>query len=129
MHELGIVFYIKKDVEKVALENNVKRVRSVAIEVGEVSGIIEDQLKDCWRWAADKSDVLRGAELDVEISMAETFCEDCENIYPTVQFGKTCPKCGSSATYLLHGTDVNLKNITVEDETVSEEAVNEEAGE
>lgn len=36
MHELGVVFYVIDDVEKVAKENNVQRVHSVTLEVGEV---------------------------------------------------------------------------------------------
>ena len=37
MHELGIVFYIIRDVKQVAQENGVKHVSAVVMDIGEVS--------------------------------------------------------------------------------------------
>ena len=51
MHELGVVFYVVKDVKKVAEENHVEKVSAVTLEIGEVSGILHDYLTDCWNWA------------------------------------------------------------------------------
>ena len=39
MHELGIVFHIIDTVEQVGRENGVTQVRSVTLDVGQVSGI------------------------------------------------------------------------------------------
>ena len=52
MHELGVVFYVVKDVKKVAEENHVEKVSAVTLEIGEGSGILHDYLTDCWNWAA-----------------------------------------------------------------------------
>ena len=38
MHELGTVFYVIQEVEKVVEENHLTQVASVTLEVGEVSG-------------------------------------------------------------------------------------------
>lgn len=54
MHELGVVFYVVKDVKKVAEENHVEKVSAVTLEIGEVSGILHDYLTDCWNWAKKK---------------------------------------------------------------------------
>ena len=54
MHELGVVFYVIKDVKKVAEENDVKQVASVTLQIGEVTGILHDYLVDCWNWARKK---------------------------------------------------------------------------
>ena len=37
MHELGLVNYVVKEVDKIARENGVEKVRSVTLEFGEVS--------------------------------------------------------------------------------------------
>ena len=55
MHELGVVFYVVKDVKKVAEENHVEKVSAVTLEIGEVSGILHDYLTDCWNWAKKKN--------------------------------------------------------------------------
>ncbi len=113
MHELGIVFYIIRDVKKVAEENHCKKVESVTIEVGEVSGVLADYLEDCWNWACNREELMKGCKLVTEVYEAVTFCEDCKGEYRTVAHGKICPRCGSAHTYLLRGTDVTIKQIEV----------------
>jgi hydrogenase nickel incorporation protein HypA/HybF len=113
MHELGIVFHVIKSVEQVAKENNLTDVASVTMEIGEVSTVIPDYLKDCWKWAIKKSDLLSKADLIMETIPAVTFCEGCEKTYETVEYGKICPHCGSERTYLLRGNEINIKEIEV----------------
>ena len=113
MHELGIVFYIIRDVKKVAEENRVNHVSAVVMDIGEVSTVVQEYLTDCWRWAADKEEMLKGCELKVNTLPAVSFCEDCRSEYPTVQYGKTCPCCKSGNTYLLKGNEIEIKEIEV----------------
>ena len=111
MHELGTVFYVIQEVEKVVEENHLTQVASVTLEVGEVSGIIPYYLTDCWKWAVEKSQYLKGAELKIETLDAVTYCEDCGKTYPTVKYAKICPYCGSEHTFLLAGNEYNIKEI------------------
>ena len=105
MHELGIVFHIIRTVEDVARQNDVTRIRRVTLQLGEVSGVVESYLQDCWKWAAAKSELLPGAVLTVETIPAVTVCEDCGQQYPTVQFGQ------SPRTHLLQGHEMLIKEI------------------
>ena len=66
MHELGIVFYIIRDVEEALRDAEVTTVQSVTLELGEVSGVVPSYLQHAWRWAADKHDLLRGSELIID---------------------------------------------------------------
>ena len=116
LHELGIVYHIIRDVENVARVNGVRRVSSVTLLLGEVSGVVPDLLLDAWRWAADKKPITEGAELIVEPVEAVTHCEACGRDYATVEHGKTCPHCGSGETYLLQGQEVMIKQIETPDE-------------
>ena len=61
MHELGIVFHVIKSVEEIAQENELTKVSAVTLSIGEVSGIVPSYLTDCWRWAADRTEVLSGS--------------------------------------------------------------------
>ncbi|MBQ8563193.1 MAG: hydrogenase maturation nickel metallochaperone HypA [Firmicutes bacterium] len=112
MHELGIVFHIIERIEEVGAENHLKQVSSVILEVGEVSSIIDSYLLDCWKWAADRSDLLRGSQLLIEKIPAVTLCQTCQKTYGTVAHGRTCPHCGSSDTVLISGNEVNIKELT-----------------
>ena len=113
MHELGIVFYIIRDVKKVAEENHVGHVSAVVMDIGEVSTVVPEYLTDCWRWAADKEEMLKGCELKVNTIPAVTRCEDCGTEYGTVRYGRKCPHCGSEHTFLLQGNQVEIKEIEV----------------
>lgn len=113
MHELGVVFYVVKDVKNVAEENDVEKVNSVTLQIGEVSGIIHDYLIDCWNWARKKEPVMEEAQMFIEQIDAVTFCEDCKKEYGTVEHGKTCPYCGSEHTYLVRGNEFLIKEIEV----------------
>ena len=113
MHELGIVFYIIRDVKQAAEENHVNHVSAVVMNIGEVSTVIPEYLSDCWRWAADKEPLLEGCELKINLIPAVTHCDDCGKDYETVRHGKTCPFCNGGNTYLLRGNEVEIKEIEV----------------
>ena len=113
MHELGVVFYVVRDVKQVAKENQVEKVASVTLQIGEVSGVVHDYLIDCWNWARKKEPVMEEAELLIEQFDGVSFCVDCWQEYPTVQYAKACPHCGSEHTYLVRGNEFLIKEIEV----------------
>ncbi len=112
MHELGVVFHIIDDLDKLGKENELKKIHSVTLQLGEVSGVVPDLLTDAWKWAADRNELMKGAELIIETLPAVTFCEDCKCEYETVPNGRICPNCGSEKTYLLRGNEFMIKEIS-----------------
>ena len=111
MHELGVVFHCIKQIKDIAQENNVTKINSVTIEIGEVSTVIPYYFEDCWNWAIKKEDLLADSKLNIEVIPAVTHCEACLKDYPTVAHGKICPHCGSENTYLLKGNEIYIKEI------------------
>lgn len=116
MHELGIVEYVAEEVLKLAKENNVKKISSVTLTIGEVSGIVPSYLVDCWKYWVRNSNVLEGSSLLYETEKAITYCTHCGKQYETVKYGKVCPYCQSEDTYLLVGNHCEIKEIAVIDE-------------
>lgn len=114
MHELGVVFKIKQQIEDVAKQNNVKKVTSLTIELGEVSTVVPDLFKDCFEWAKQKSEYLKYCKLNLVIIKAISYCEDCKQTYSTTEFAKICPHCKSPHTYLVSGNELKIKQIEVE---------------
>lgn len=113
MHELGIVFHIADSVVQVAKDNGAAHVHSVTLEVGEVSTVIPEYLLDVWKWNCKRTPMLEDCELLVERLPAVTYCDACGKTYPTVEHGKTCPRCGSDRTWLQTGNEVNIREISV----------------
>lgn len=116
MHELSVVYYVIKDVKAVAEENNIKKIDSVTLKIGEVSGVVPDYLTDFWEWARKKEPVVADAKLIIEPITAMTHCDDCGKDYETVKYAKICPHCKSENTFLLTGNEFIVKEIGVVDE-------------
>ena len=111
MHELGTIVYVIDTIEKLAKEQSLTAVGSITLEVGEVSGIVPDCLRDFWLYARRDSELLRETELKIEDLKAVTFCQDCRGTYSTVEFAKECPYCHSTNTFLVTGNEFNIKEI------------------
>ena len=48
MHEMGIVFHLAKTLDELAREQNITKIGTVSLKVGEVSGIVTDlRLSQC----------------------------------------------------------------------------------
>lgn len=111
MHELSIVFHMIDTLEEVARANELSSISLVSLNLGEVSGVLPDYLVDCWNWAVGRTDVLRGATLEVTQIDAVTVCNSCGRTYSTLQHGKTCPHCQSTDTVLLRGNEIEIDTI------------------
>ncbi len=111
MHELGTIYYVIDTVEKLMVENDLKEVASITLEVGEVSGIIPMYLTDFWLYAREKTEHFKNTELKIEELKAVTYCQNCGKTYPTMQYAKICPHCGSDNTFLVTGNEYNIKEI------------------
>lgn len=111
MHELGTIYYVIDTVEKLMVENDLTKVASITLEVGEVSGIIPSYLLDFWMYARAKTEHFKDTKLLIEELKAVTYCQDCKQTYPTMQYGKECPHCHSPNTFLVTGNEYNIKEI------------------
>lgn len=111
MHELGTIHYVIDTVEKLAVENELTKIGSVTLQVGEVSGIIPQYLTDYWEYARKKTTYLQEAELLIEPIEAVTYCQNCGQTYPTVKYAKICPHCKSDNTFLVTGNEYIIKEI------------------
>lgn len=113
MHELGIVFYVIEEAEKVAAENKVSKITSLTLEVGEVSGVVPSYFEDVYSWAIKKSKYMQECKLNLVILKGISYCKDCKETFDTVTNGKICPHCHSENTYLISGTEINIRDIQV----------------
>ena len=113
MHELGVVFHVIDQLQELAEENKVKHINSVTLQIGTVTGIVPVYLEDCWNWAVSKHENMIDCKLKIEMIEAITHCEDCNQNYNTIIYGKTCPHCQSENTYLIQGNEFMIKEMEV----------------
>ena len=111
MHELGIVVKVLDQVDELAKQYEAEKILKVTMEVGEVSTIVPDLFTDAFDWAKKKTRYAKDAELEMILIEGRTYCQTCGETYRTTEFGKKCPHCGSSDTYLLTGDQVIIKDV------------------
>ena len=86
MHELGTIYYVIDTVEQLMAENQLTKVGSITLQVGEVSGIIPEYLQEFWEYARKKTEHFQETELIIEKLEAVTYCQDCGKTYSTMQY-------------------------------------------
>lgn len=109
MHELGIVLQIFDVVEEIAKEQNLKKVSSVTLEIGEMSGIMSDYLFECWK-AARLDSFFSQTDLIIENIPAVGKCS-CGEEFQMMKNNRLCPKCGKSDYTIIAGRDFLIKQI------------------
>ncbi len=119
MHEMGIVIHLAKTLDETAVRAKITRIGSVTLQVGEVSGIMTDYFVDCWNYFKVRHPILADSELRLETLPAVTYCGSCGKSYGTVQYGKECPYCHSTETWLITGNECIIKEIEAETGDVS----------
>ena len=116
MHEMGIVLHLAKTLEQTAKEQHLKKIGSVTLQVGEVSGIMTGLFVDCWNYFKVRHPILSESELLLETLPAVTFCDSCQRTYETVKYGRECPYCHSYETWLQCGNECIIQQIEAESE-------------
>lgn len=114
MHELSIISNVIDTLNEFFKTNPVKKVYSVTLSVGTVSGVVPHYLTDAWDWFTKKDELFKGSKLKIDPIHAYTSCLDCGEVYDTIEHAKICPKCHSDHTVLKQGNELVIKEIEAE---------------
>ena len=96
MHELGIMTGVMDAVTTSAQQAGATRVLKVSLSVGEMTEAIED------------------AELQITMVKPKSRCLECGAEYEHDRFHMLCPECGSFATELIAGRELQIDSIEVD---------------
>lgn len=72
MHELGIMFNIVRSVEGIAVKNQVSKIDTLVLQVGEESPVVPHYLEACYPAAVDGT-MLEETKLRIEIVPGKEF--------------------------------------------------------
>ena len=67
MHELGVLHQVVKTVGRIAEENQIRKIKHITLEVGNVSGFVPQYLTKLFPVAVDGSPALKRAKLRIEM--------------------------------------------------------------
>ena len=110
MHELGVVIEVVKTVEKVALENNLTKVDSVVLQIGELSSMIPKYVESCFPVAVYNTS-LEDTKLKIEVIPANGMCKNCNKVFNVKENNGHCIYCNGNSWDLLSGKGFMIKEI------------------
>lgn len=109
MHELGVVLEIFDLIEEIMQERNLKEVCSVTVEIGELSGVLPDYLKECWN-AARIGGTFDKTELKLIYIPSVARCA-CGEEYEMTKNSRICPSCRRTDYEIIKGREFNVLSI------------------
>lgn len=110
MHELGVVIEVVKTVEKVALENNLTKIDSLVLQIGELSSMVPKYIESCYPVAVDNT-ILQDTKLEIEVIPANGMCKSCNKVFNVKENNGQCAYCSSRSWDLLSGKGFVIKEI------------------
>jgi hydrogenase nickel incorporation protein HypA/HybF len=123
MHEFSFAYNIFKVAEATALKYNAKKITEVYLEIGELTLIVPELLRQSFKMATHGS-IAEGAELKIEIIPGKIQCKECGKD-STVTLSEEaqltglqlfqCRHCLSQNTEIIDGKKANVKNIKIQE--------------
>ena len=123
MHEFAFAYDIFKVAEATALKYNAKKISQVYLEIGELTLIVPELLKQSFKMATTGS-IAEGAELKIEIVPGKIKCRDCGKVSIVTLNAEAqltglqlfqCKHCKSKNTEIIEGKKANVKNIKIQE--------------
>lgn len=110
MHELGVVIEVVKTVESFARKNEITKIDTLVLQIGELSSSIPKYIEACYPAAVDGT-MLQGTKLKIEVLPGNAICRDCSKVFNVIEHNGKCPNCGGRSMELLSGKEFLIKEI------------------
>lgn len=111
MHEIGMLYQTAETAVSFADENNIARVRTITLEVGECAGVFPEIFTNYFPYVAEQYPKLKDARIQIKMVPSECLCTECHSLYNVLKNEGECPRCHSHNKKVLGGTEVKLLNI------------------
>lgn len=111
MHELGILSALVRTIEGIMQDEGLTKVDKIIIEIGELSGIVPQYIKQCYPAAVYKT-FMEKTILELVVVPGLVKCRSCGRIFNAVINDLRCPDCIGQDLEILKGNDMIVKEIT-----------------
>ena len=113
MHELSIVASLFEILEEKAKEEKAKKILSVKLKVGALSGVVPEFLETAFD-IYKKDTIAAESKLEIEKVPLKIRCQRCGAEIVKDDFVFICEKCDSMELKTLSGTELLLEKIEME---------------
>lgn len=114
MHEVGIASSILECVEAESRRYAGAQVLAVGVRIGELSNVDRDALSFAFE-ALTRGTPRELVRLEVEWCPRRQKCGSCAEEFAVQDFDLSCPKCGSSHSTCIGGTELDIAYLELEE--------------
>ncbi len=114
MHELSVAMEILSIVEQEAQKHGAATVKSVSLDVGDLSGVETGTLAFCFEAIRGEKDLTRRADLVIRRVPARYGCPECGQPFGGDGQERMCSGCGRTTPSLLEGNELNVVALEIE---------------
>ncbi|MET0089554.1 MAG: hydrogenase maturation nickel metallochaperone HypA [Candidatus Thiodiazotropha sp.] len=113
MHEMSLCESVIQIVQENALKQGFKRVKTVWLEIGELSGVEVEAMRFGFE-VVSRGSLADGATLEIIDVPGSARCMQCGKSVRVRQRFDACPDCGSYQIQVTGGEEMRIKELEVE---------------
>lgn len=113
MHEMSLAEGLLQILQSEAQKQGYQRVKSVWLEIGELSSVEVEAMKFCFD-AVMRNSLAEGASLNIIHVAGQAWCMQCSKNVSIKQRYDECPDCGSYQLQVTSGDEMKIKELEVE---------------
>ena len=107
---MGVVIDIVKTVENFSRKNQLTKIDTLVLQIGELSSMIPRYIEACYPAAIDGT-LLQDTKLQIEILPGNAICRTCNKVFNLIENNNKCPKCEDKDWEILCGKEFMIKEI------------------
>ncbi len=113
MHEMSLCESVLQVLERNAAERGYRRVKTVWLEIGNLSGVEPEALRFSFEVVV-RGSLADGARLEIVEVPAQAWCAQCAATVQVTQRFDACPECGGFQLQVTSGDEMRIRELEVE---------------
>ena len=114
MHEMSLAEGVLQLIEDAARRDKFMRVKTVWLEIGQLSSVEPEALAFCFD-AVTQGSIAEGSRLEFISIPGSGWCMECAASVPMDERYAACPRCGGYQLQVNGGTEMRVKELEVEE--------------
>jgi hydrogenase nickel incorporation protein HypA/HybF len=111
MHEMSIAVELMRQLESLAAEHEIGRIREISVQAGVMKAIVPDALEMAFE-ALAQGTVAEGAGINLEIIPARAQCRVCGKEFEPGVDSFLCSGCNQADVEIVEGNDIVLRSVS-----------------
>ena len=115
MHEVSVALGMVDELQKIAQKNNAKKILTIKLKIGRLSGIVTDSLKFAFDAVKLDYPFISSAEITIDEIALIYKCNDCNLSFETDDiYFPSCVNCKSYNLTIVSGEEQHIENVEIE---------------